>query len=150
MKLLQFVGVILAVSIAGESIASCGDPQVTGTDLTDLFRGNTVCVSNGSGGWEHQEQHHDAGGATPGGDLVDYKRGSGDAIDPTEVVGSWSIGRGAIRYTYSGTTLSYTQARGASVQSCRLSLEQDSHPSCVSRLAGWAGLDVSGTRRLRR
>ena len=78
--------------------------------LTDLQRlsGNTVCGRPAAGypGGETspdrwQEQHHSNF------DLIDYKRGPTDKVDPTKKVGTWSLARNGtatatITYTYEG------------------------------------------------
>ena len=106
MKLQQFIGVFLAAGLAGEAVASCGDPQLPADDITALLEGHTVCVSNGNGGWTFQEQH------IAGGLLRDHKRGGND-FDPTQDVGQWSIAPRAdeVRYTYGGSSTQY-EVRG--------------------------------------
>ena len=84
--------------------ADCAsDPIVSPTALV----GTTVCVVN-----ESQEFHQGSGSS---GDLIDYKKGSSDPVDPTTSVGSWSISGNNITYTYGGTSFTYTlrQATGA-------------------------------------
>lgn len=96
MKQLLIGGVILAAFFSGESMASCADSQVTGTALTSLINGNTVCASL-PGGDKWQEQHR------TNSELWDYKKGPSDPVDPTERVGTWSIGgRGSVTYMYTG------------------------------------------------
>jgi len=74
----------------------------TGGALTSLLTGNTVCVGSAPT-WENQEWHRS------GGELWDWKLGNGHlspsgTIDPTKLLGSWSItGTGAstqVNYTY--------------------------------------------------
>jgi hypothetical protein len=67
--------------------------------LSTTFSGNTLCAQRGSDKW--QEQHR------AGNELWDYKLGS-NAMDPTKLVGSWSIsGTGAtsvLVHTYGSKT----------------------------------------------
>ena len=104
MKKLAILGVILASCVAGESMAACSDPVVTGAPLVDLIAGNTVCAMFNGDQW--QEQHR------AGGELWDYKLGPGDPIDPTAEVGSWMVITGlrgnVVRYTYSAGSYIYT------------------------------------------
>lgn len=69
--------------------------------ISTLLTGNTVCVGS-PGNWEAQEFHKSDG------NLIDYKKGPSDPVDPTASVGSWSIsGTGAatrVNYTYGTTT----------------------------------------------
>jgi hypothetical protein len=43
----------------------------------------------------------------PGGDLIDYKKGNNDPVDPTIKVGTWNISGDSVTYTY-GPGSSYT------------------------------------------
>jgi len=100
MKLSIVVSAILLAGLTNGATAACSDTQIVDAALTTLLSGNTVCVSNakpGWGGWENQEEH------LANGDLVDYKKGSSDPVDPTKKVGTWTIsGAGT------GTTVNYT------------------------------------------
>ena len=75
----------------------------TATSLGSLLIGNTVCVGT-TGHWEAQEFHKSDG------NLIDWKKGASDPVDPTKSVGSWSItGTGTsarVNYTYDSTTYS--------------------------------------------
>ncbi|NWG73534.1 MAG: hypothetical protein HXY24_02830 [Rubrivivax sp.] len=77
-------------------------------DLQTLLSGRVVCAVLGTDRW--QEWH-----ATTGA-LVDYKRGSGDAVDPTKQVGTWSTsgsgGNTVVTYSYTGgSSYSFTVCR---------------------------------------
>jgi LysM repeat protein len=66
--------------------------------LASILTGNTVCVGS-PGSWQAQEYHQN------GGDLIDWKQGAGDSVDPTSSVGSWNLTAGTgtasrVRYTY--------------------------------------------------
>ena len=77
--------------------ASTTDGTGTGIALGTLLTGNTVCVGS-AGNWQAQEFHKS------GSDLIDWKKGGSDPIDPRKSVGSWSItGTGAaarVNYNY--------------------------------------------------
>lgn len=104
MKQLMVTGVILLSWVAGEAMAACTDAQITGTDLSNLISGNTVCASAGGDQW--QEQHR------TGGALWDYKKGPTDPVDPTKQVGTWSFDNQStpttITYQYGASGPSYT------------------------------------------
>lgn len=87
---------VLLAGIAGEAMAACTTPaiQVTGTALSSLVSGNTVCATQGADKW--QEQHRS------GGELWDYKKGPSDPVDPTKKVGTWTIGADTVTYAYTG------------------------------------------------
>jgi hypothetical protein len=72
-------------------------------DLSNALAGNTICVAK-AGGWQNQEYHQASGPV--GGNLIDYKKGPADPIDPTKAVGVWAIsGSGvstAVTYSYLG------------------------------------------------
>ena len=116
---IMLIGATLLAGMADGSFADCTDSTTQVVDdstnptaLFDLLKNNTVCVSNGSGGWENQEYHSttpDVGGSYQ---LIDYKLGS-DPKDPTGPVGTWRVsGSGAntiVTYQYTdGGTYSYT------------------------------------------
>jgi len=92
---------LLLVGVTEGANAACGDSQIMNAALTSLLSGNTVCVSNGSGGWENQEEH------VSGGALVDYKKGPGDNVDPTKQVGTWSVSG-----TDASTVVNYNYTHG--------------------------------------
>lgn len=92
------ISLLLSSALYGQTIhANCTENQVQ--DLAGLLQGNTICVSNGSGGWESQEEH------LVGGDLYDYKLGDGDPVDPRKNLGTWSVANNnstdaTVTYTY--------------------------------------------------
>ncbi len=113
-KLWQAAGVGMAVlGMAGQAVAACAVPvgppgPITAVNtvatLNALLTGNTVCspptATQPNFLWQ---ELHQAGGA-----LVDYKRGPGHAVDPTQTVGSWvatGFGVNGIRATVTHTYL---------------------------------------------
>ena len=83
---------ILLVAAAGQANAACTDPQITDPNvLTSLLLNNTVCGTRGTDKW--QEEHLGVSPNSPGtiNDLMDYKEGPNDEIDPSKVVGTWKI-----------------------------------------------------------
>lgn len=94
-----------AACLPAASMAACAAPstRVSATaGLTTLLSGKTVCVPSTKPGWvwEWQEVHQ------PGGILVDYKKGPGNPLEPSETVGSWAIGgtngRAVVTHDYGG------------------------------------------------
>lgn len=97
MKSSRLTAMVLLAGLPALAAADCSPTtRVTGTNLTNLITGNTVCATRGSDVW--QEQHR------AGGQLWDYKMGPGHPIDPTKQVGTWSIARNFVTYCYTGGT----------------------------------------------
>jgi hypothetical protein len=92
--LLAYAGLAQAQST---TICTCDSSAVrvdSGT-LTGLLTNKMVCGKIGSEVW--QEWHN--GGAV--GQLVDYKKGPGDPVDPSAVVGSYVVnGDNTVSYSY--------------------------------------------------
>ena len=90
--------------LSGEAMAACTGSSLNQSQLGLALSGNTVCAIRNSDRWQ---ELHQAGGA-----LIDYKRGAGDPVDPSETVGNWSIaGNGTnatVVYNYgSGGTFTF-------------------------------------------
>ncbi|MEY5100215.1 MAG: hypothetical protein RJA36_2934 [Pseudomonadota bacterium] len=88
---------LLLAGLAGAVQAQGCDAgnRLSAAQIRTLLNGNTICVASASG-WESQEQHRASGGglatsAMTSGDLWDYRRGPGDATDPSTKVGSWTV-----------------------------------------------------------
>lgn len=111
MKRLILASIVLLAGISGEAIAvDCrATTRITNAALATLIQGKTVCAALGAEKW--QEFHSGTSGTAN--NLIDYKKGSGHAVDPTGPVGSWSTsGTGnnsRVIYNYgSGGTYSYS------------------------------------------
>jgi hypothetical protein len=101
----------LVFATGAHAQCSCATTQVTNglnsTDqnLSSALSRNTVCVAKG-GGWENQEYH---AGSAAGGNIIDYKKGPTDPVDPTATIGTWAIsgnGRNTqVTYSYSGGSI---------------------------------------------
>ena len=111
-KLLWIAGIAyfgFTGSLSAQTACSC--PGGTGTrlnisQLNAIFPGNTICVSNGAGGWDAQEQH------LGGGVLQDYKLGPSSVVDKTAQVGTWSTANNGasgaqVTYAYGSQTYTY-------------------------------------------
>lgn len=99
---------IVLASFGGQAMAACNTSgRLTAAQITSLVNNQYVCATRGSEKWN---ELHGAGSV-----LTDYKKGPSDPVDPTSVVGSWSVtaggqggtGAGFITYNY-GTGGSYS------------------------------------------
>lgn len=95
---LAAAAVFASFGLVHSAMAACTGSSLNQTQLSTLLTGNTVCAVRLTDRW--QEQH------VSGGNLIDYKRGPGHPVDPSESVGRWSIlGSGAnatVVYNYGG------------------------------------------------
>jgi prepilin-type processing-associated H-X9-DG protein len=101
---LCFTTAIFLGSLSSLSFADCPNGN-TGYIAHSTLSGQTVCVGS-AGNWQNQEYH------APGGDLIDWKKGASDPVDPTKSIGSWAVsGSGSneeVTYTYNtGESYSY-------------------------------------------
>lgn len=94
----------IAVALAGYAVsghaqtacqASTGVVQLSNAQVSALLTGRTVCGLPGANypgaqSDRFQEEH------LANGDLFDYKRGPGHAVDPREKVGTWALGGSAV------------------------------------------------------
>lgn len=114
MLLAASIGTLL-LSAGGQSVAACapgGGVTAVNTvaTLNTLLSGNTVCSPPTASQPNFQWQElHQAGGA-----LIDFKRGPGHAVDPSETVGSWAAtspvpsgARATVTHTYLGAGGTY-------------------------------------------
>lgn len=75
---------VLLLAAAAVSAQSCpaGTSRLNRQDIGSQIIGKTMCANSGGDRWQ---EYHDANG-----DLVDYKRGPSDRVDPSQKVGTWS------------------------------------------------------------
>ena len=111
MKKLVLVAAIAGSLVSVEAIAACtGGTRLNAAAISTLLGGNTVCVPTATiPTMTWQELHV----GTSGGALIDYKRGPGHAVDPSQTVGTWSVsgsgnGNSFVTHTYSGGGGSFT------------------------------------------
>ena len=110
MKTFVLASTIALALVSGEAMAVClGGTRLDAAQITALLTNNTVCVPAATvPNMTWQELH------VGGGSLVDFKRGPGHAIDPTETVGTWSVsgteaGNSIVTHNYgSGGTYTYS------------------------------------------
>jgi hypothetical protein len=99
-----FVIALLAAVSSGSAYAACsatgGFSQLSAAQITTLLSGTTACYPV-SPPYENQE-------FLSGGNLMDYKKGSSDPVDPTKQIGGYVIDAGdanhtgEITYNYTG------------------------------------------------
>ena len=107
MKLHLLIGAVALAMVGAEAMAQCATGSRVSNlgQLNGLLDGNTVCAARGAEKWQEQHRADEK--------LWDYKRGAGDLIDPTRLVGTWAItGTGndrTVTHTYNqfGTTTPY-------------------------------------------
>ncbi|SJM89416.1 hypothetical protein [Crenothrix polyspora] len=106
------MSIVLLTGMMSETMAACATDsansqytQVIGAAaLSSLLSGRTVCAMANGEQW--QEYH------SPSADLIDYKKGPNDPVDPSELVGTWTtVGSTAANskaiYDYDASTFSY-------------------------------------------
>ena len=98
MKRILLTSIVALAGFTGAAVAQTSgcaqNTRVTGSALTTLVSGNTVCATRGADRW--QEQHR------VGGQLWDFKKGPSDPVDPTSQVGTWAIASNNVIYSYTG------------------------------------------------
>jgi hypothetical protein len=101
MKALMIASIALVFGIGNAYAACTGNTRLNAQQLGTTFVGKTVCATLGNDKW--QEEHRGSGTT---GELWDYKRGPGHAVDPTARVGTWTIvgtGNSAVmQHSYTG------------------------------------------------
>lgn len=108
-------GMFLLVNVSqsfAQSAPSCG-VGITPIPASDIIS-HTVCVGAGAspGDWEAQEYH--AGSSGSPNNLIDFKKGSSDPVDPTGPVGTWTNSGDIFTYTYGGTSYLTVYCTGGS------------------------------------
>jgi hypothetical protein len=104
MKRIVVTGLILLGAPAVAMAACTGNTRQNFNQLVGLLPGKYVCSKHGGNDWQWQELHVGAAGSTSG-DLLDYKKGPTDKVDPSKVVGTWAITQqgNTARVTYNYT-----------------------------------------------
>ena len=96
MKHIFLIIALLSFGITNEAMASCNHSNVV-DQVSSFLRGKTVCATRGGEKW--QEFHKGPRGVPD--NLIDYKKGPSDPVDPSEPVGSWTAdGNGHVIYDY--------------------------------------------------
>ena len=99
------IAVAMLAGLVGTAHAACGcgGIAISVKDATTFLSGKMVCAAATDNADVWQEWHN--GGVS--GSLKDYKLGPDNAVDPSEVVGTYSIAAGpdsnaVVTYSYSG------------------------------------------------
>jgi hypothetical protein len=97
---------------AGNAIAACTAPYLTGPQIQTLLARNTACVGHTpTAQWS--EWHN----GTTTGSVVDWKLGASDPVDPTATVGTYTITSGptagTVKYTYGSSSYTYYIQQGS-------------------------------------
>lgn len=127
MKSLSIAAGVLALaglSTSGVASAACQGQPTAATVLS----GKTLCVTK-SNGDRFQEFHQGASS----GDLIDYKLGPTDRVDPTKKVGTWRAEGNTVVYDYGpGLVYRYTVfRRGNSNNFCLEGNNEEITPTAV-------------------
>ena len=101
MKRIIFISFLFITVMATDAMAACTDKFQA--RLVVLLGDKTVCKADGSGGFEWQEYHKLPNNRAN--NLIDYKKGPTDPVDPTKAVGRWVVAKGGspdatITYNY--------------------------------------------------
>lgn len=123
MKKQLIIAAMSALAWSAEpAYAACTGTALTQTELLAILPNHTVCGRPGSSypGGENspdrwQEQHV---GSNAKGDLVDYKKGPADPIDPSKSVGTYAIVSGQVNHNYgAGASFTYSVFQSSTVYS---------------------------------
>lgn len=106
-------GVLGAGQVMAQAACPGGTTRVN--NLTGLIGGKTLCAARGNDRWQ---EFHSGNNSGP---LIEYKRGPGHPMDPTETVGTWSATNGAnsslLTHTYtSAGAFVWLVCRGGATQ----------------------------------
>ena len=100
MKSSILTSVILLAFTSSHAMAACPTTGLTGTQLVSLVSGKYACATRGGDKWD---ELHQGTGFGPS-NVEDYKLGPTDPVDPTKVVGTYTISNGqspdTISYNY--------------------------------------------------
>jgi hypothetical protein len=100
MRRVLFLSAAMLIGMSGAAWAACTAETRVSTDLTTLFLGKRIQAAGGTGSWH---EHHGASNV-----LTECAQGSTSTVDPTHVVGMWTINSPGtqfetITYDYGGT-----------------------------------------------
>ena len=115
MKIFVLASTIALTLVAGEARSDCSNgTRLAPTAISALLGGNTVCVPPVTVNPMTWQELHVGNSTSTNGALIDYKRGAGDPVDPSETVGTWivngnAVGNASVTHNYgSGGSFTYT------------------------------------------
>lgn len=145
MKKFVLVAVMAGSLVSGQAFAVCtGSTRLDAAPLKALLGGNTVCVPTATIPTMTWQELHVGTSTSTTGALIDYKRGPGHAVDPSETVGTWTVtansagNNASVVHAYSGGG-SYTYSVYGS------GLVGSIHSFCVGTTAIDAMVKAGGT-----
>ncbi|WP_051906942.1 hypothetical protein [Methylomarinum vadi] len=102
MKYVIVLGLAASIAVSGEAFAVCDAATQLDLSIDNILVDKTVCAEKANG--DQWQEYHE-----PGGDLIDYKKGPNDPVDPTTSVGTWRLSNraGGICYSYGGGNFNY-------------------------------------------
>lgn len=96
-------GLLSTVDVFAAPPACSTTQQLTAAQIKNLLGNKTLCASTSTEKW--QEFHE----GNNNGNLIDFKKGASDPVDPTTTVGSWSTTNSdTLVHTYGGTSYSWS------------------------------------------
>lgn len=113
MKNLVLVATMVGSLVSGAAIAACTNPtRLNAVAISALLGGNTVCVPTSTIPTMTWQELHVGNATSTTGALIDYKRGPGHPVDPSETVGSWTVtgsgvGNSTVTHAYGGSGGTY-------------------------------------------
>lgn len=109
MKKFVLVAAMAGSLVSGQAIAACTNAtRLDAAAISALLGGNTVCVPTTTIPTMTWQELHVGTATSTTGALIDYKRGPGDAVDPSETVGTWTVNanggaqQATVTHAYSG------------------------------------------------
>lgn len=92
MKKYVLVAAMAGSLVSGEAIAACtGGTRLDAAAISALLGGKTVCVPMVTIATMTWQELHVGNTTSTTGALIDYKRGPGHPVDPSETVGTWTV-----------------------------------------------------------
>ena len=108
MKKFVLVAAMAGSLVSGQAIADCSSgSRLNAAAISPLLGGNTVCVPTTTIPTMTWQELHVGTSTSTTGALIDFKRGPGHAVDPSETVGTWTVtgtgvGNSFVTHAYSG------------------------------------------------
>ena len=115
MKKFVVVAAMAGSLVSGQAIAACSPgTRLNATNISAILGGNTVCVPTTTIPTMTWQELHVGTSTSTTGALIDFKRGPGHAVDPSETVGTWTVtgtgvGNSTVTHNYgAGGSYTYT------------------------------------------
>jgi len=124
MNALGYLAGIVCIVASGHAyaVSACSGPYQNATQIKALVGQSTVCVgSTPNATWS---EYHDGNTSAASGNVIDWKKGRTDPVDPTTQVGTYAVTAsgsvGFITYTYGSLSYLYvvTPVAGTTYNFC--------------------------------